>query len=428
LNVCVVGAGHIGLPTASIIADHGFNVIAADVNEHIVDCINKGEAHMREQGIEKLVQRVVKSGALKATTDVGKAASNADVILIIVPTPLEADGPNLRHVLEAAEVVAKHLKKGALVILESTVYPGATKNILCPLIEKYAGKVGEDFYLAYSPERAIPTRSLKEITGNVRIVGGVDEASSLKAEEFYSQFVNEVVNVHDSNTAEFIKICENVYRDVNIALANEIALIAGKMDIDVKKVIKAANKHPRVNLHVPGAGVGGHCIPKDPYFLINKGKDLGLPMNLIRAARGVNEKMPEHVVELVEEGLEHVGKTIEESKVAVLGFAYKGDTSDIRGAPSEEIIKRLKKMGCTVKIQDPYVNHSNGIKIQQEVFDVVNECDCIVLVTDHSDYRNINIEKLAKIMKKPAVFIDGRNFMDEDKLEKAGFEYYGVGR
>lgn len=425
-----MGAGHIGLPTACVIAESGFQVVAADINEKLVEAIKNGKSLIRENFLDALVAKVVREKKLTATTDVTSATKGSDVVLIIVPTPLGTAGPDLNAIKSAAKAVARGLRRGMLVVLESTIYPEGTKTILKPILEENSSlRAGEDFYLAYSPERALPTRSLDEIKTNVRIVGGINGTSGKKAKEFYEKFVTaEVLDVGDSTTAEFVKISENVYRDVNIALANELALIAEKLGVDIQKVIDAANRHPRVKIHVPGAGVGGHCIPKDPYFFINKAMEKGIEVRLIKTAREINESMPEHVVDLAERALEKSGKNPADSKIAILGYAYKGDTSDIRGTPAERIVGELKALGFKISIHDPYVNYSNGTKIDSNMESVIAGSDCVVVVTDHSEYRNINIPELAKKMRKPGIVIDGRNIFDPDSVRKAGLIYCGIGR
>ena len=430
MRVCVVGTGHIGLPTACVIAEAGFEVIAADINEKIVEAVNKGISPVKENGLDELLARVVRSKKLVASTDVTSSVKESTVILIIVPTPLQTDGPDISAIKSAGKAVARGLKKGDLVVLESTIYPEGTKKILRPILEENSGmKAGIDFFLAYSPERALPTKSISEIRDNVRIVGGINPESGKKAVEFYSRFVtSEVADVGDSTTAEFIKISENVYRDVNIALANELALMAANIGIDIKNVIKHANKHPRVNIHEPGAGVGGHCIPKDPYFLINKAKENNLDLSLIKTARKINEKMPEYVVGMAEAALSKTNRDMNDSRVTVLGYAYKGDTADTRGTPTIQIANELRSLGAKVVLQDPYVRQDNGTAIEQDLMQSVTGSDCIVIVTDHSEYRNINIEELSKRMKKPGVVIDGRNILDPADVRSSGLIYYGIGR
>ena len=430
MKVCLVGAGHIGLPTACIIADKGYEVIATDIDQTIVDNINSGECHITENGLTDLLTKVHATGRLKASTDVIGSVRQSDVAIIIVPTPLTPTGPNMDAINTATKAVGKGLKKGMLVIMESTVYPGTTSSLIKETLEHESGlKADEDFYLAYSPERAIPTRTIEEIRTNNRIVGPVGKASGEKAKEFYSKVLDAEITVMDSSTtAEFVKIAENIYRDVNIALANEFASVAEKLNIDISQVIEAANKHPRVSIHKPGAGVGGHCIPKDPYFLINKAREMGISTPLIETARQINEKMPEKIVSLVEEGLSSINKKIEGSKISVLGFAYKGDTSDTRGTPSERIIKGLKGLGGDVHVHDSLAKSANGIKIETDLHKTLSSSDCIVLATDHSEYRNINIPDLAKEIHQPAIFIDGRNIFDRQAFEKAGIKYYGIGK
>jgi len=429
MRVCVVGAGHIGLPTACIIAETGTEVVAADINESIVEGINSGQTPIEEPGLRELLKKVHASGKLTATTEVTESVRGSQAVIIIVPTPLTPEGPDMQFIESATKSVAEGLQKGTLVILESTVYPGTTKKIIRPLLESSGLRADEDFYLAYSPERAIPTRTIEEIRTNARVVGPIGPNSGKKAEEFYSTFIQGEIDVAESATiAEFVKLSENIFRDVNIALANELALVAGKLDINIEEITKFANKHPRVNLHRPGAGVGGHCIPKDPYFIINKAKDLGIETKLIATARDINAAMPQKVVSLVEEGLTEIDKNVSGATIAVLGFAYKGDTSDYRVTPAEAIISSLREKGAHVRIHDPFVKSVQGFDIEQDLPTVLTDSDCLVIVTDHSEYRNLNIGELSKQLSQPALVVDGRNLLDRSAVEQGGLSYRGIGK
>lgn len=429
MRVCVVGAGHIGLPTACILAEKGIEVIATDIDQDIVDNINQGKTTIEEPGLQELLETVHSSGKLSASTDVTGSVRESQAAIIIVPTPLTSEGPDMKFIEAATQSVADGLKKGTLVILESTVYPGTTEKIIRPLLEKSGLKADTDFYLAYSPERAIPTRTIEEIKNNPRVVGAIGKNSGKKAEEFYSSFIDGEISIVESPTiAEFVKLAENIFRDVNIALANELAMVSEKLGIDIQEVIKYANKHPRVELHKPGAGVGGHCIPKDPYFLINKAKDLGIETRLVSTARQINESMPAKVVSLVEEGLTQIDKKLPDSRVAVLGFAYKGDTGDFRITPAETIITSLRDKGAEVHIHDPFVKSNNGFTIETDLGAVLDGSDCVVVVTDHSEYRNLNIGELSKELRQPALVVDGRNILDRSDIEASGLTYKGIGK
>ncbi|MDI6655816.1 MAG: nucleotide sugar dehydrogenase, partial [Candidatus Hydrothermarchaeota archaeon] len=339
----------------------------------------------------------------------------------------EKGAPDLRALESACGVVAQNLSKGKLVIIESTVPPGATERIIIPILESSSLKAGGDFYLAYSPERAMPTKTLEEIQTNSRIIGGVNEESAEVAKELYRNIARGELILSDVKTVEVVKLIENTYRDVNIALANEIALLCEKLGVDALKAIEIANKHPRVHLHLPGAGVGGHCIPKDPHFLIHKAEELGLELRVIKAAREVNENMPQHILELVKKALRNVNKTIENSKISILGIAYKGNTDDVRGTPSKKIIEGLLQTNCKVFSHDPLVSQDFGGKFSNDLSETLKDSDCVVIVTDHDAYKRLDVQEFAKNLKKPSVIVDGRRILNPKEVEKEGISYFGVG-
>lgn len=422
-KVCVIGAGYIGLPTSALLADAGYDVIATDTNQKIVESINRGESHVSEPGVPELVKKVVASGKLKATTNVISACKESDVMIIIVPTPMKGKEPDLSFIAKAAEFVSQGLERGNLVILESTVYPGTTENFLAPILEKSGLKAGKDFYLAYSPERAMPTRTLHEMRTNARVIGGITKECAEKAKKLYSRITSGEITIVDGPTkAELIKLVENVYRDVNIALANELALFCEKLGINVHEIISVANKHPRVHIHVPGSGVGGHCIPKDPYFIINKARELGFSARLLESARTINEEMPEHMIKLIKEGFGELGQSVAGKRVSVLGLAYKGDTDDTRGTPSEYLIKRLKELGAKVVVEDPYVKQK---EFRQVSLQEALRSDCLAIMTNHSEYHKINLSELSKNGLK--LIVDGRNVFNKEEVTNSGILYKGVG-
>lgn len=427
-RVGILGMGYVGLPMAVIFAKKGFNVKGGDINPEIIGTINRGKSPINENGIEPLVKEAVSSGMLCVTSDTSAVVRESDVILVVVQTPIDDEKkPDLTAIKSAIFTISKNLREGKLIIIESTLPPGATEEELLPILEESGLEAGRDFYLAYSPERAIPTKTIEEIQENSRIVGGINEESAALAKTLYSHVTSGELITTDIKTAELVKVIENTYRDVNIALSNEIAMLCEKLGVDAIRAIDLANKHPRVNLLRPGTGVGGHCIPKDPHFLIGKARELGVELKVITSARRVNESMPKHLLGIIEKALKSAGKRIEDSKVAVLGIAYKGDTDDIRETPSKEVIETLAKMNCDVFSHDPFVSSDFGKRFSNNIEDAARDADCLVIVTDHEEYKSLDLAKLSKILKKPGVIVDGRRIIDPESAAESDFRYFGVG-
>lgn len=411
---------------AAILAGKGYDVTGIDINEKIVKKINRGVSPINENGLDALLKEVAGKN-LRATTD-PEAINDSDIIFIIVQTPIDDRDkiPDLSVLEMACETVSDHLKKGQLVILESTIPPGTIHDIIIPILERSGLCAGEDFYLAYSPERAIPTKTLEEIVQNSRIIGGINEKSARLAKGLYGSVTSGELLTEDIRTAEVIKLIENTYRDVNIALANEIALFCEKKGIDAAKAIEIANRHPRVNIHAPGPGVGGHCIPKDPYFLIHEAEKMGMELKLIKTSREINESMPGHVIELIRHALKSINKEMKDSRISILGIAYKGNTDDVRKTPSEEVIKTLMPIS-DVFSHDPFVSKDFGGKFSNDLEEVVSGSDCIVVMTDHDEYKTACMKKILKGLKKPCVVVDGRRVLDPKTTQEAGIKYFGVG-
>ena len=427
-RVGILGMGYVGLPMAAIFAKKGFRVTGGDISADTVEKINRGESPISENGLDPLVKEAVSSGMLKATLDTGRLVRESDVILVVVQTPIDDEKkPDLTAIKSAIFTISKNLREGKLIIIESTLPPGATEETLVPILEESGLKAGEDFYLASSPERAIPTKTIEEIQENGRIIGGITEYSALLTKALYSHITTGELITADIKTAELVKVIENTYRDVNIALSNEIAMLCERLGVDAIRAIEMANKHPRVNLLRPGTGVGGHCIPKDPHFLIGKAEELGVELKVISSARKVNENMPKHLLKIIEKALKSADKRIEDSKIAVLGIAYKGNTGDIRGTPSREVIETLAKMNCDVYSHDPFVSQDFGRKFSNRVEDAARDADCLVIVTDHDEYKQLDLKALSKILKKPGVIVDGRRIIDPQSAKDSDFHYFGVG-
>lgn len=415
MKISVLGLGYIGLPTASILATNGNEVSGIDISISAVNTINKGGIHIEEPGLKTLVEAAVKSGNLKAYTEVRQA----DIYIIAVPTPITEDKrADLSCVGAAAQSLLPILKQGDLVILESTSPPGTTKDFLCPILEKSGLKIGKDLFVAHCPERVLPGKIISELIQNTRIVGGINDKSAQMAKRVYECFVEGEIHLTDASTAEMVKVMENTYRDVNIALANELAKISYDLGVNCWEVIKLANLHPRVNYHQPGPGVGGHCISVDPWFIVEKFPEIS---KLIHSARLVNDSMPEFTYKLIEKHTQNISNP----KITVLGVSYKANVDDCRESPSEKIIEYiLKNNKFNLSIYDPHVKQ---YKYELSNFeDAFKSSDCVVLAVDHTEFKYIDADKLAKLVRNKLI-IDTRNVLDSKKWTSSGFKYLLLG-
>lgn len=395
-NICVMGLGYIGLPTASLLATKGFNVFGVDVREQIVNTINEGKIHIVEPDLDILVKSAVQSGQLKA----GLEPQPADVFIIAVPTPFK-DGkkPDLAYIEQATRAIAPCVRPGNLVILESTSPVGTTDEIVAALLREAGHNIGEDVYVAHCPERVLPGRILIELIENDRVVGGVDETSTEVAVAFYESFVRGEVLATTAKTAEMVKLTENSFRDVNIAFANEISMIADVEGINTWEVIELANRHPRVNILSPGPGVGGHCIAVDPWFIVDRSPELS---RLIRTAREVNDYKPEWVIERVRKK----AAKFKDPVIGCLGLAFKADVDDLRESPAYEIVKQLKQEAVgEILVCEPNLKQHPDYDLLS-MRELVERSDIILLLVNHRQFKSING---AEISEK--VFIDTRGMI-----------------
>jgi len=392
-TVCVIGLGYIGLPTAAVLAGAGYTIEGVEIREDVRQTINHGDVHIVEPGLNLLVEQAVTSGRLH----VFAKPQPADAFIICVPTPfLKSKLADLRAVKKATQSIVPVLEKENLVILESTVPPGTTTNIVKPILEKSGLKAGRDFYLAHCPERVMPGRIMKEIIENARIVGGIDRRSALLARQLYASFVKGKILLTDATTAEMTKLTENTYRDVNVAFANELSRICHKLGINVWEVISYANEHPRVNILKPGPGVGGHCIAVDPWFIVSAAPE---EAKLVKVARQVNDSMPDFVVQRVLE----IVKDIKKPVVAVLGLTYKADVDDIRESPALAIAHKLNQAKrVIIRVCDPYVKKYTGLKMFS-LRDAIGGADCVVLLVDHRQFREAKWSRLYATMRHTRV-------------------------
>ncbi|MEL7644182.1 MAG: nucleotide sugar dehydrogenase, partial [bacterium] len=343
-TICVMGLGYIGLPTASTFASRGIKVIGVDANPRVVESLQNGHVHIYEPGLRELVSESLASGNLI----IRNQPEPADAFIIAVPTPFYDDKKaDMRFVRSAAEAIAPFVRQGNLVVLESTSPPMTTCGIVAPILERGGMKAGEDFYLTYSPERVLPGQILRELIENARVIGGVNHSSAEAGRDLYRIFVKGEIILTDATTAEMVKLMENTYRDVNIAIANEFSRLADRFGIDVWEAIRIANLHPRVKILNPGPGVGGHCISVDPWFLVEAAPDIA---TLIRTSRQVNDSQPEFVIRLVKQVL---GEDLHGKWIAVLGLAFKPDVDDLRESPAVDIARHLAAKGAQVKAFEP---------------------------------------------------------------------------
>ena len=416
-DVCVLGLGHVGLPTAVMLASHGNRVTGVDVNPGVVEAVNRGTSPVDEPGIPDLLRNAVREGQLRASLTPGPA----DVFVIAVPTPVLPDKrPDMTCVRESLCATREHLRAGNLVVVESTVPPGATSGEIALLLGEEGLKAGRDFHLAHCPERVLPGNISVEIVENDRIVGGVDTQSTKRAAELYRSFVRGAIHETDATTAELVKLSENTYRDVNIALANALANTAASLGVDAWQVIEMANRHPRVNIHRPGPGVGGHCIPVDPWFLVAAAPE---EADFIRRAREINDAQPARIANAA---MSLLGAATE-PRAALLGVAYKAGTSDTRGTPAVEVIGRLRTAGVSVATHDPHVRDFDPAIVP--LGEALAGADIAVVLTGHPEYRDADAEQARSLMRSPTV-LDACNCLDRAVWETAGFRFvrYGDGR
>lgn len=384
-SVCVMGLGYIGLPTASLLGTKGYQVTGIDVSQKVVDTINEGKIHIVEPDLDLLVKSAVNSGNLKASLEPCKA----DVFIIAVPTPFKKGyEPDLSYVEQATRNIAPFVESGNLVILESTS-PVGTTDLVAKILSEAGHNIQGDVFVAHCPERVLPGRILIELVQNDRIVGGINDASTIAAATFYKEFVSGEVLETSAKTAELSKLTENSFRDVNIAFANELSLICDQEHIDVWELISLANRHPRVNILQPGPGVGGHCIAVDPWFIIHRNPEQA---KLIRTAREVNDHKPEWVISKVKEKAERFKCPV----IACLGLAFKADVDDLRESPSVEIVEKLKELNIgELRVCEPnIIKHASFELFGFE--EAIEDADIILVLVDHQQFKTLSATKLSE--------------------------------
>lgn len=428
-KICVLGLGYIGLPTASTLAVHGLQVIGVDVDAHVLETLRRGEIHIQEPGLHEAVETALRSGKLTVS---GKPVP-ADAFIIAVPTPFHEDKfgqyegrkyklADMRAVTSAAESIVPVLRKGNLVVLESTSPPRTTVDLVAPILERSGLKAGADFLLAYSPERVLPGQILRELVENARVVGGTTPEAAQAGRDLYARFVKGQIVITDATTAEMVKLMENTYRDANIAIANEFSRLANRFGVNAWEAISIANLHPRVKILRPGPGVGGHCISVDPWFFVEAAPDLA---TLIYSARCVNDSQPRFALELVKKALEG---SLKGRKVAALGLAFKENVDDLRESPAVELAARMQAEGAQVQAFEPNKPGAqfDGFATVPALEDALRDAEAIVLLVGHAEFKSLDPKTVAA--QTPArTLVDMRGVLERAAWEAAGFRLFTLG-
>jgi len=432
-TVSVVGCGRMGLPHACLFAEAEFKVIGVDSDQRVIGLMKRGRASFAEPELDALIKRHVKDGRLTTTSDARKAALTSDVIIFAVPTPIDQKKkPNYSRLEKACKDVGMGLRSGSLVIFTSPTGPGVTETLVKETLESASGlKAGVDFGLAYSPIRAVMGRMLQDIATCARVVGAVSEQSLKAACLFLSTIVKgEIIKVRDIKTAEALKLFENVYRDVNIALANEFAHFCEKAGIDFVEARKAANTQPQCHLLTPKT-VGGH-VSRDSYLLLDEADAVDVKLRMLMVARKINDEMLGHTVHLVRDALKSCGKTMRRAKISVFGVSCRPNIKEPRGSSVKKFVGMLNKKGALVKVYDPFFSQNEliemGYPAEKTLTKTVEGADCLVIAMGHDRFRRLNLRKIKFLVKKPAAIVDMGHVIVPQKAKKEGFVYRGVGR
>ena len=432
LQVCVVGIGRIGLPTALSFAKSGLQTIGVDINENLVSTINSGVFPLKDEpGYEEIFNDVIKNKMFSATTKIEDAIPNSDLILLSLPTPMDKNNvPDYSALRDSASKLSKFLSPNSLIIVESTVEPGFIEDEMVPIISKSDQlKIGENFFIGVCPENANPGEILHDFTNLPRLVGSINKQTTEIIASIYDfVFAVELVIMPDCKTANAVKLTTNVFRDINIAFINELSLMFEKLGIDTLKVLEAAKKKYNFQIHYPGAGVGGPCLPINSYQLLNAARRSGVNLSMIEYSRQINEKMPEHVIKLTLDAFKECKKPIQNNDILILGVSYKPDVKDIQLTPAKHVIKKLQDLGANIHIYDPYFSSSQvfGINVEENLDAVISKVDASIIITAHKEFRNISLPVFNK-MKSP-ILVDTRGIIDPMDAKQAKLIFRGLGR
>ena len=432
LKVCVVGIGRIGLPTALSFAKSGLETIGVDINESLVQDINSGKFPLKDEpGYDEIFDDVIKNKKFSATTDIEKAVPNSDLILLSLPTPMDKNNvPDYSALRNVAIKLSEILSENSLVIVESTIEPGFIEDEMVSLISKSNRlKINKNFFIGVCPENANPGEILHDFTTLPRLVGAINENVAKIIKMIYNfVFLVELIEMPNCKTANAVKLTTNVFRDINIAFVSELSLMFEKLGIDTMKVLDAAQKKYNFQVHYPGAGVGGPCLPINSYQFLNTARRIGVNLNLIEQGRKINEKMPEHVIELTKDAFNEAKIPLENSDVLILGISYKPDVKDIQLTPAESIIKKLQSLGAKIHIYDPYFscNEVFGINVENNLDEIIQKMDASIIITAHNEFQNIDMPTFQKM--KSSILIDTRGIIDPKNATEAKLIFRGLGR
>lgn len=422
MKAAVIGLGYVGLPLAIRLSQLNFDVLGVDINIEKIRKLQKGilPFAQTEPSLQDYFSKVYKKGKLAFSSSFEKLTER-DLIFICVDTPIIGKVPNYQSLTNALKSIALNLRRGSVVIIESTVAPNTCKNLVIPILQKQSKlKINQDFFVATVPERVRPNHIFEQLTTLSRVIGVSDKKIESLLKKVYSKITSGDIDFTDLTTAETVKTVENSFRDVNIAFANEVAIACEEIGVDVWKVRELVNKSPFHNMHQPGAGVGGHCIPKDPWLLASSVKVNRL--NLIETARKINDNMPAHIFALAREALKEKKIKITNANFVILGYSYIGNSDDTRNSPTESLIKILKNKKVKYVVHDPHVKDF----LNQSVERIVKGADMLIIMVNHDEYRQVKYKKVAEAMKTK-IIIDGRNLVPAEIVKKLGFVYKGVG-
>ena len=432
LRVCVIGIGRIGLPTALSFAKSGLDTIGVDINEKLVNDINSEIFPLKDEpGYGEIFETVLKNKKFTATTKIEEAVPNSDLILLSLPTPMDENNiPDYSALRNVASKLSDILSPNSLVIVESTIEPGFIEDEMVSIISK-SGRlnVEENFFIGVCPENANPGEILHDFTNLPRLVGGINYDITKIIKKIYDfVFSVELVEMPNCKTANAVKLTTNVFRDINIAFVSELSLMFEKLGIDTNKVLEAAKKKYNFQVHYPGSGVGGPCLPINSYQLLNTAKRTGSNLSIIESGRKINEKMPEHVIQLTSDAFQESGKSIDNSKILILGVSYKPNVKDIQLTPAEEIIKKLQNLGSKIYIYDPYYSSKEvfGITVEDNIDDIISSVDAAIIVTAHDEFKKIPISLFKKINK--SILIDTRGIIEPKTAKNNQLTFRGLGR
>jgi len=432
LKVCVVGIGRIGLPTALSFAKSGLETIGVDINENLVQNINAGKFPLKDEpGYDKIFDEVIKNKKFSVTTDIENAVPNSDLILLSLPTPMDENNvPDYSALRNVAMKLSEVLSPNSLVIVESTVEPGFIEDDMISLISTSGRlKINENFFIGVCPENANPGEILHDFTNLPRLVGGINKNITKIIKSIYNfVFSVELVEMPNCKTANAVKLTTNVFRDINIAFISELSLMFEKLGIDTNIVLEAAKKKYNFQVHYPGSGVGGPCLPINSYQFLNTAKRTGSNLSIIESGRKINESMPEHVIKLTLDAFEECNKSIQGTTILILGISYKPNVKDIQLTPAEIIIKKLQKLGANIRIYDPYFKTTDvfGIKPEENLDDVFANVNAAIIVTGHDEFKKYEISKFSQTINK--ILIDTRGIIEPTSAKDANLVFRGLGR